>query len=113
MHRHAGMMLLGTGGYINPYSVDHMEVACPIKEWKIIYPFAFRTHTHSLGKVVTGYSVMTDADDKDIWTLLGKWDRTMTQSFYPVLKNLSLSGPNLLAARCTMESNRDYITYIG
>jgi len=27
-----------------------MEAACELKENKILHPFAFRTHTHSLGK---------------------------------------------------------------
>lgn len=47
----AGILMLGTGGYIPPNSVTKMDVACEMKEDKIIYPFAYRTHTHSLGKL--------------------------------------------------------------
>ncbi|KPJ09404.1 Peptidylglycine alpha-hydroxylating monooxygenase [Papilio machaon] len=50
MRRQAGVLLLGTGGYILPNRVEHMETACPIIEDKVIHPFAFRTHTHSLGE---------------------------------------------------------------
>jgi peptidylglycine monooxygenase len=40
---------MGTGGLIMPFSIAHMETACRIKEDQVIHPFAFRTHTHSLG----------------------------------------------------------------
>lgn len=45
----AGVVLLGTGGVISPHSQTNMETECRIRENKIIYPFAYRTHTHSLG----------------------------------------------------------------
>jgi len=31
-------------------SVEKMETSCMIKEKKVIHPFAYRTHTHSLGE---------------------------------------------------------------
>ena len=46
----AGVLLLGTGGRIMPNSVEYMESACEIEEDIVIHPFAFRTHTHALGK---------------------------------------------------------------
>jgi peptidylglycine monooxygenase len=46
----AGVLLMGTGGRISANSVEYMETACKINEDKVIYPFAFRTHTHALGK---------------------------------------------------------------
>ncbi|CAG0920277.1 unnamed protein product [Notodromas monacha] len=45
----AGVFMLSTGGVIKPHSTAHMESACQIKEDKVIHPFAFRTHTHTLG----------------------------------------------------------------
>lgn len=46
----AGVLLLGTRGLIPPgKKTEHMETFCSIKEKKVIHPFAFRTHTHSLG----------------------------------------------------------------
>lgn len=45
----AGVILLGTGGLIPPNSTTYMEASCEIQEPKTIYPFAYRTHTHSLG----------------------------------------------------------------
>lgn len=50
MPRQAGVFLLGTSGVIPPNKIEHMETACTINEDKVIHPFAFRTHTHSLGE---------------------------------------------------------------
>lgn len=74
LNKLAGVLLLGTSGMIAPMKTEHMETLCDIKEDKKIYPFAYRTHTHSLGKVVSGYRVRTDANGVDNWTLLGKRD---------------------------------------
>ncbi|GBP42044.1 Peptidylglycine alpha-hydroxylating monooxygenase [Eumeta japonica] len=49
MPRQAGVFLLGTSGIIPPNQVEHMETACTIHEYKVLHPFAFRTHTHALG----------------------------------------------------------------
>lgn len=51
MPKLAGVLLLGTAGYIRPLSVEHMETACTIDEDKVLHPFAFRTHTHQLGRL--------------------------------------------------------------
>lgn len=67
----AGVLLLGTSGLIPPHRKEAMESACEINEKKVIYPFAYRTHTHSLGKLVSGYRVRSDVNGNDQWTLLG------------------------------------------
>ena len=48
----AGVLLMGTGGRIKANSVEHMDSACKLSEDKVIHPFAFRTHTHALGKTL-------------------------------------------------------------
>ncbi|XP_066967687.1 peptidylglycine alpha-hydroxylating monooxygenase isoform X2 [Macrobrachium rosenbergii] len=108
----AGVLLLGTGGRINPKSVEYMETACTLDEDKVIHPFAFRTHTHALGRVVSGYKVTRDGIT-DKWELIGKKDPQLPQMFYPVANDLTLSKGDTVAARCTMQSNRDRITRIG
>ncbi|XP_068233218.1 peptidylglycine alpha-hydroxylating monooxygenase isoform X2 [Palaemon carinicauda] len=108
----AGVLLLGTGGRINPKSVEYMETACTIDEDKVIYPFAFRTHTHALGRVVSGYKV-TRNGVTDKWELIGKKDPQLPQMFYPVANELTLAKGDTVAARCTMQSNRDRITRVG
>lgn len=102
-------MLLGTQGIIPPMSDEYMETHCRIQENKIIYPFAFRTHTHALGKLVTGYRVR----DRSEWTLLGKRDPMLPQMFYPVANTEPILHGDIMAARCTMHSERTRPTYIG
>merc|ERR1712025_1538270 len=48
----AGVLLLGTGGSAPAHSTTYFETSCEIEDSRQIHPFAFRTHTHSLGKVV-------------------------------------------------------------
>ena len=64
-----------------------METNCRIKEDKIIHPFAYRTHTHSLGKVVSGYHIREDKNGNQTWTLLGKRDPLTPQMFVPVFNS--------------------------
>ncbi|KAL7646750.1 UNVERIFIED_CONTAM: hypothetical protein RMT77_002005 [Armadillidium vulgare] len=108
----AGVLLMGTGGRILPHSIEYMETACTINENIVIHPFAFRTHTHSLGRVVSGYKIEMK-DREAVWTLLGKKDPQLPQMFYNIPEDMTLSKGDLIAARCTMESNRDRVTRIG
>jgi peptidylglycine monooxygenase len=50
LEKEAGVILLGTGGSIQPMSETNMETSCVINEKKAMHPFAYRTHTHSLGE---------------------------------------------------------------
>lgn len=109
LNKLAGVILLGTGGFIPPRQTEHMETACLIKENKTIHPFAYRTHTHSLGKVVSGYVVKPNYE----WIEIGKRDPLTPQMFYPVTNKVPITFGDRLAARCTMESTRNRPTYIG
>lgn len=109
----AGVLLMGTSGVIPPMQKEKMESACEITEKKTIYPFAYRTHTHSLGRVVSGYRVRTDDTGEDHWTLLGKRDPMTPQMFYPVLSLEPIKYKDRVAARCTMVSDRKRVTKIG
>lgn len=109
LNKLAGVILLGTGGVIPPREVVHMEASCPITENKTIYPFAYRTHTHSLGKVVSGYVVKPN----NKWIELGKRNPLTPQMFYPVTNKVPITYGDRLAARCTMENIRDRPTYVG
>merc|ERR1712117_254291 len=53
----SGVILLGTGGSAPAHSTTFFETSCDIEDPRTIHPFAFRTHTHSLGKVVSGWKV--------------------------------------------------------
>lgn len=90
-------------------ATEHMESSCIINEKKVIHPFAFRVHTHSLGKVVTGYRIR---DGK--WQIIGRRNPMQPQMFYPVNNDTDpIQFGDILAARCTMQSNRNRTTYIG
>ncbi|GBN28555.1 Peptidylglycine alpha-hydroxylating monooxygenase [Araneus ventricosus] len=106
----AGVYLLGTNGVIRAGEEEHFESSCRIDEPVEIHPFAFRTHTHALGKVVSGYKV--DKDGK--WHLIGKHNPQEPQMFYPVKDSkLVIDYGDIVAARCTMYDFRDTDTYIG
>ncbi|XP_033225121.1 peptidylglycine alpha-hydroxylating monooxygenase [Belonocnema kinseyi] len=105
----AGVYLLGTGGEIPARSTEHMETACVQRENVTIHPFAYRTHTHSLGDLVTGYVKKPNNE----WIELGKKDPMKPQMFYPIHDKRPINQNDTLAARCTMISNRDRVTYIG
>ncbi len=93
----AGVIFLGTNGRIPSKSTTHMEVACTLWEDEVIHPFAFRVHTHSLGRVVSGWKVV----NKNKWSLLGKEDPQLPQMFYPVADNhITLTKDETIAARC-------------
>ncbi|XP_057336036.1 peptidylglycine alpha-hydroxylating monooxygenase [Microplitis mediator] len=109
LHKLAGVYLLGTMGVIPAKSTEYMETACLFTENKVLHPFAYRTHTHSLGKVVAGYVI--DRDNN--WIELGKRDPLTPQMFYPIKNNVTITKGDILAARCTMSNYRDRDTYIG
>ncbi|CAG0892632.1 unnamed protein product [Darwinula stevensoni] len=108
----AGVLLMATGGVIPPKSTTHMEVACEIKDDIVIHPFAFRTHTHSLGQAVSGYRVR-EVHGQDEWTLIGKRDPQLPQMFYPVFNSMTIQPGDIVASRCTMKSNRWRFTTVG
>ncbi|XP_033844984.1 peptidyl-glycine alpha-amidating monooxygenase-like isoform X2 [Periophthalmus magnuspinnatus] len=92
----AGIYLLMTVDTVIPPGniVTNMDSACDYTSYPM-YPFAFRTHTHSLGKVVSGYRVR---DGK--WTLIGRQSPQLPQAFYPVNKDVEVKYGDTLAARC-------------
>lgn len=110
----AGVLLFGVGGFIPPKSITYMETECQLNEMKVIHPFAYRTHTHSLGRVVSGYVIRRDDNGVSHWMLLGKRDPLTPQMFYPVFDKSPITYGDRLAARCTMDSReRDRLTQVG
>lgn len=110
----AGVILLGAGGFIMPRSSAHMETACAINQDIVMHPFAYRTHTHALGTVVSGYVVKRNRFFRHKWIELGRRSPQTPQMFYPVEHpNVLIKKGDVLAARCTMESDRNTITKTG
>ena len=75
----AGVYFSGTNGRIPGSSTTHMEASCTLTEDLVLHPFAFRVHTHRLGRVVSGFKVQNGNQ----WTLIGKEDPQLPQMFYP------------------------------
>uniref|UniRef100_A0A8K9XM66 Peptidylglycine alpha-amidating monooxygenase n=1 Tax=Oncorhynchus mykiss TaxID=8022 RepID=A0A8K9XM66_ONCMY len=89
-------------------TVTNADVACTYNSYPI-YPFAFRTHTHKLGQVVSGYRIR---DGK--WTLIGRQTPQLPQAFYPATKGINVKYGDTLAARCVFTGEgRTTKTYIG
>ena len=125
--KRAGVYFVGTNGMIPARTTTYMEAACRLATSLTIHPFAFRTHTHALGRVVSGWKVTEDME----WSLIGKQlslhlsistsiciyagkeDPQKPQMFYPVEDSaMTLTGGDTVAARCTMVSYRDRITWV-
>uniref|UniRef100_A0A3P8WQG2 Peptidylglycine alpha-amidating monooxygenase n=1 Tax=Cynoglossus semilaevis TaxID=244447 RepID=A0A3P8WQG2_CYNSE len=88
--------------------VTNADIACDYSSYPI-YPFAFRTHTHHLGKVVTGYRIR-----KGKWSLIGRQSPQLPQAFYPANKDVDVKYGDTLAARCMFSGEgRTSNTYIG
>ncbi|XP_061732807.1 peptidyl-glycine alpha-amidating monooxygenase isoform X2 [Nerophis ophidion] len=88
--------------------VTNADVACDYSSYPI-YPFAFRTHTHGLGKVVSGYRIRNGE-----WSLIGRQSPQLPQAFYPSNRDVDVKYGDILAARCMFTGEgRSEKTYIG
>ncbi|XP_049594405.1 peptidyl-glycine alpha-amidating monooxygenase B isoform X2 [Syngnathus scovelli] len=88
--------------------VTNADIACDYKSYPI-YPFAFRTHTHHLGKVVSGYRIRNGK-----WSLIGRQSPQLPQAFYPTNHDVDVQYGDMLAARCMFTGEgRSKETYIG
>ncbi|KAJ8007447.1 hypothetical protein DPEC_G00117600 [Dallia pectoralis] len=106
----AGMYLMMSVTTVIPPGnrVTNADVACTYDSYPI-YPFAFRTHTHKLGQVVSGYRIR---DGK--WTLIGRQTPQLPQAFYPATKETDVKYGDILAARCVFTGEgMTAKTYIG
>ncbi|XP_067430002.1 peptidyl-glycine alpha-amidating monooxygenase B isoform X2 [Thunnus thynnus] len=88
--------------------VTNADIGCDYTSYPF-YPFAFRTHTHHLGKVVSGYRIR---DGK--WSLIGRQSPQLPQAFYPANKEVNVKYGDIIAARCVFTGEgRISKTYIG
>ncbi|RXN11816.1 peptidyl-glycine alpha-amidating monooxygenase isoform X1 [Labeo rohita] len=106
----AGMYLMMSVNTVIPpgKKVTNADIACTYTS-SPMYPFAFRTHTHSLGKVVSGYRVRNGQ-----WTQIGRQSPLLPQAFYPATNSIDVKNGDILAARCVFTGEgRTTITHIG
>uniref|UniRef100_A0A8B9RA17 Peptidylglycine alpha-amidating monooxygenase n=1 Tax=Astyanax mexicanus TaxID=7994 RepID=A0A8B9RA17_ASTMX len=106
----AGMYLMMSVDTVIPpgKTVTNADIACTYLSYPM-YPFAFRTHTHRLGKVVSGYRIRNGQ-----WTLIGRQSPQLPQAFYPVSNDIEVKYGDTLAARCVFTGEgRSSKTRIG
>ncbi|KAM9253757.1 peptidyl-glycine alpha-amidating monooxygenase isoform 6-T7 [Dugong dugon] len=106
----AGMYLLMSVDTVIPAGekVVNSDISCHYKNYPT-HVFAYRVHTHHLGKVVSGYRVRNGQ-----WTLIGRQSPQLPQAFYPVEHPVDVSFGDILAARCVFTGEgRSEATHIG
>ncbi|CAI9730823.1 peptidylglycine alpha-amidating monooxygenase-like [Octopus vulgaris] len=105
----AGIFILDSDDGFIPKStpLSNIDVSCKFPR-RVIYPFAFRTHAHNLGKVVSAYKF------NGSWTLIGKSNPHWPQAFYPIERRIKIERNDTVVARCTYNSTgRNSDTKIG
>ncbi|XP_064165525.1 peptidyl-glycine alpha-amidating monooxygenase isoform X3 [Anguilla rostrata] len=106
----AGMYLMMSVDTVIPpgKKVTNADIACTYRSYPM-YAFAFRTHTHRLGQVVSGYRVR---DGK--WTLIGRQSPQLPQVIFYLRSRLEVRYADKLAARCVFTGEgKSSATYIG
>uniref|UniRef100_A0A0K0E1E1 Peptidylglycine monooxygenase n=1 Tax=Strongyloides stercoralis TaxID=6248 RepID=A0A0K0E1E1_STRER len=78
------------------------NMSCTYKGNTPIYPFAFRVHTHKMGRVVSGYF---KHDNK--WTQIGKRNPQWPQLFQKIGTKMEINNGDLLAASCRFDSSNE------
>ncbi|KAI8736085.1 alpha-amidating enzyme precursor 2, partial [Biomphalaria glabrata] len=76
-----------------------VDISCTFMMDKSIFPFAFRTHAHGLGTVITGYQY------NGTYHKIGKGNPQWPQAFYPVKEVIEVKPGDALAVRCTYNSS--------
>lgn len=77
----------------------HGDMNCEVKDKMTM--FAFRTHAHTLGAVITGFRVR-DGEFEEI----ARGDPQRPQTFYPMPKFQVAKKGDIMVARCTFDGTR-------
>ncbi|CAG5117728.1 unnamed protein product, partial [Candidula unifasciata] len=89
--KQAGVYLMDTDGYIPAHSIEYFETACNFDEDAEIVPFAYRTHAHALGRVISGYRIR-DGE----WTEIGRKDPRLPEMFYNATNQMTIRKGDIL-----------------
>ena len=89
---------------LRPHSpAIHLDVNCEIKERAVsMNLFAFRTHTHKHGTVVTGYLYRGNKLQE-----IARHNPQEPQMFYPIKTEVTVNNGDFLAARCTFNTTME------
>jgi len=109
-HFYAGIYLIGTNDILVPAHKKGYGIGSCVNNVEAkLNVFAFRTHAHGLGKVLTAYRIR-DGKSK----MIGKGNPKWPEAFYKrVGKNIDLESGDKLMARCDYVSNRNKETVCG
>uniref|UniRef100_A0A914L920 Peptidylglycine monooxygenase n=1 Tax=Meloidogyne incognita TaxID=6306 RepID=A0A914L920_MELIC len=99
----AGVYLFVSGMPIQPgHSAFYTNVSCSYNSDTKLYPFAFRTHTHEMGRLVSAY-VKKSKTKK--WLQIGKRNPLWPQLFQLRETPLVIENGDFLAAICRYDSS--------
>uniref|UniRef100_A0A1I8BAJ1 Peptidylglycine monooxygenase n=2 Tax=Meloidogyne hapla TaxID=6305 RepID=A0A1I8BAJ1_MELHA len=102
-HYIAGVYLFVSGMTIQPEnSAFYTNVSCSYNSDTKLYPFAFRTHTHEMGRIVSAY--VKKAKTKK-WLQIGKRNPLWPQLFQMRETPLVIENGDFLAATCRYDSS--------
>ncbi|MFH4975419.1 hypothetical protein AB6A40_002128 [Gnathostoma spinigerum] len=98
----AAVLLFASDGSIPPkFSHYQTNMSCIYRGDAELHPFAFRTHTHSMGRVVSAFY-----KNNGNWTMIGKRNPQWPQLFQPVGRHLTIRKNDLMAATCVYDSSQ-------
>ncbi|CAG5119523.1 unnamed protein product [Candidula unifasciata] len=106
-----GYLVLGNWGVIPPQKYEfYLDSFCEFPLNDTVYPIAYRTHSHNLGVVTSGYRIRAG-----LWVEIGRNSPQLPQAFYKVSNpGMNIRPGDVLASRCVMNSvSRDKDTIIG
>jgi len=109
-HYMQGILLLVTGGLpLQPYQQKiNVDISCRYEGQTEIFPIGFRTHAHTLARVITGYIYNSS------YFRIGKGNPAWPQAFYPAEKGISIKNGDYLVGRCSYNtSSRSVATSFG
>uniref|UniRef100_A0A0R3RRA3 peptidylglycine monooxygenase n=1 Tax=Elaeophora elaphi TaxID=1147741 RepID=A0A0R3RRA3_9BILA len=111
--KRASTLLMVTGGILPAKKRETFEAACIVDEDIEIHPFAFRTHTHRHGELVSGWVVRQNEYGHDTWELIGERNPLLPQMFQRVDNNITIRQGDVLAARCVLNNKEDWDIAMG
>uniref|UniRef100_A0A0P5MV37 Peptidyl-glycine alpha-amidating monooxygenase n=2 Tax=Daphnia magna TaxID=35525 RepID=A0A0P5MV37_9CRUS len=108
----AGIFLLIGGAIIPPFMPKvHADACCKVNVPAPIHLFAYRTHAHALGRVITGYKLGKMSGQVEE---IARGNPQWPQAFYGMPRVFDLESGDIIAARCTYNStNKNTTTYMG
>eukprot|EP00095_Tigriopus_kingsejongensis_P003105 maker-scaffold428_size174301-snap-gene-0.22 protein:Tk03105 transcript:maker-scaffold428_size174301-snap-gene-0.22-mRNA-1 annotation:"af109920_1alpha-amidating enzyme precursor 2" len=76
----------------------HGDINCQVATPVPLHLFAYRTHAHQLGSVISGYIYSAETDN---YTEIARGNPQWPQAFYPMKQPHTIQPGEFLAARCT------------